>query len=302
MSVERRARGQGSFDPDEGFGASYRAYYDLDLEQASFTFEHDGHELVAQVFAGRAPSRGAATVVHGYYDHVGLYGHLIRELVDAGYTVYTYDQVGHGLSTGERATIDSFDRYVDALEVFLTHVPSRELVVGQSMGGSIVLELLDRHGASFDEHFLLAPLVRPFAWGANRIFYHVARPFVNSIGRTFAPNVANPEFADFLPNDPLQARILPVAWVTAMVGWMTAFERRDPVDIDLSIVQGGTDKTVDGPHNLSVLERRFQAAVLTIPEAHHHLVNEPEPIRSRIWQYLHARTADGANARSRDGG
>ena len=292
MSVERHTRGQGNFDPDDGFGADYRAFYVLDLEQDCFTFEHDGHELVAQVFPAQGPPRGAATIVHGYYDHVGLYGHLIRELVGAGYTVYTYDQVGHGLSTGERATIDSFDRYVDALEVFLEHVPSRELVVGQSMGGSIVLELLDRHGACFGEHFLLAPLVRPFAWGANRIFYQVARPFVNSIGRKFAPNAANPEFAGFLPNDPLQARILPVAWVTAMVQWMKAFERRDPVDIPLSIVQGGTDMTVDGPHNLSVLTRRFQAAVLEIPEAHHHLVNEPEPIRSRVWDFLHARAAD----------
>ena len=285
-----RRRGDGGFEPKDGFGAAYRQFYDVDLDQESFTFQAAGDELVAQVFPSPSPTRGCATIVHGYYDHVGLYGHLIRELVGAGYTVYAYDQVGHGLSPGERATVDSFDRYVDHLERFLEHVPSRELVVGQSMGGSVVLELLDRHGPSFDEHFLLAPLVRPFAWGGNRVVYQIARRFVTSIERKFAPNAANPEFAEFLPRDPLQARILPVAWVTAMVEWMKAFERRGATSIDLSIVQGGTDKTVDGPHNLDVLGRRFQTDVLEIPEAHHHLVNEPEPIRSRIFSYLRERT------------
>ncbi|MCZ6709064.1 MAG: alpha/beta hydrolase, partial [Gammaproteobacteria bacterium] len=52
-------------------------------------------------------STGTALVIHGYYDHVGLYGHLIRHLIGRRLAVVALDLPGHGLSSGERATIET---------------------------------------------------------------------------------------------------------------------------------------------------------------------------------------------------
>ena len=287
-------RGQGTFVPDDGFGARYRRFFDLDLGQSFHWFEHDGQRLAVQRFEPKRTVAGSAIVVHGYYDHVGLYGHLIRYLLGRGLRVFTYDQRGHGLSTGRRATIDSFDRYTDDLSAFVDAqadaLVSPCWLVGQSMGASVILELLDTRLAgqaeAFERIVLFAPLVRPASWPLSRIAYAVARQFVDAVPRKFAVNTQDPEFLALVRADPLQARTLPVEWVSAMMDWKRRFERREPSGRPVFVLQGGRDATVDGRYNVNVLKRRYDVTLLAMPEARHHLVNEAANIRARMWRFL----------------
>ena len=50
-------------------------------------------------------SLGTVIVVHGYMDHIGLYGHLIRHLLGRQLTVVCLDLKGHGLSSGAACSI-----------------------------------------------------------------------------------------------------------------------------------------------------------------------------------------------------
>lgn len=287
-------RGQGTFHPGEGFGAGYCRFFDLDLGQSFHWFEHAGQRLAVQRFEPDGPVEGSAIVVHGYYDHVGLYGHLIRYLLGRGLRVLAYDQQGHGLSTGRRVTIDSFDRYTDDLgAVVREHADTLAMprwVVGQSMGASVILELLDTWEAgqadAFEHVVLFAPLVRPASWPLSRITYAVGRHVVEEVPRKFATNTENPEFAALVPVDPLQARTLPVEWVTAMLAWKSRFEKREPSGRPVFVLQGGRDATVDGRYNVKVLKRRYDVTLLAMREARHHLVNEAASIRGRMWRFL----------------
>ena len=281
------ARGQVGFKPEDGFGETYRRFFDLDLGQSFAWFEHDGQRLAAQHFEPAGAARGSAVVVHGYYDHVGLYGHLIRYLLGRGLRVFAYDQAGHGLSSGRRAAIESFDCYASALAAYLARVPEPRWLIGQSMGASVILEHLDAHPmASFRRVVLLAPLVRPAGWFFGRLAYAAGRHFLDHIDRKFTANTENPEFTSLLRADPLQARILPVQWVTAMVDWKRRFEARTPTPRHLAVIQGGRDATVDAAYNIKALRRRYGVALLTIPAARHHLVNETETIRAEMWRFL----------------
>lgn len=287
-------RGQTTFRPSEGFGAAYRRFFDLDLGQSFHLLEHAGQRLAVQRFEPAGAVEGSAIVVHGYYDHVGLYGHLIRYLLGRGLRVLAYDQQGHGLSTGRRVTIDSFDRYTDDLGAFVgAHADALakpRWLVGQSMGASVILELLDTReadrGGAFEHVVLFAPLVRPASWPLSRIAYAVGRHVVDEVPRKFATNTENPEFSALLEADPLQARTLPVAWATAMIDWKTRFERREPSRRPVVVLQGGRDRTVDGRYNVKVLKRRYEVDLLAMPEARHHLVNEAASIRGRMWRFL----------------
>ena len=297
-------RGQGCFQPADGFGETYRRFFDLDLGQSFGWFEHDGQRFAWQRFEPAGAVAGSAIVVHGYYDHVGLYGHLIRYLLGRGLRVYAYDQQGHGLSTGPRATIDSFDRYVRILSAFVrandAALAHPRWAIGQSMGASVILDMLDadddsdapavepdtRRRAEFDHVVLLAPLVRPAAWYTSRATYAIGRHFVDEVQRKFAPNTENPEFSALVRTDPLQARVLPVEWVTAMLNWKQSFEARRPSQQHVVVIQGGRDRTVDAKYNIKVLNRRYPVTLLPIPEARHHLVNETASIRRQMWRFL----------------
>ena len=282
-------RGHGEFKAEDGFGASYRRYFDVDLGQSFCWFENGGQRLAAQCFEPAGGVYGSAFVVHGYYDHVGLYGHLIRYLLGRGMRVFCYDQQGHGLSSGAPATIDSFSRYADALAAFIAahDAPAPCWLVGQSMGASVILEYLDANpDVDFARCVLLAPLVRPAGWRLGRVSYAVGRHFLVRLRRRFAPNTENPEFWRLVRADPLQADVLPVQWVTAMVDWKRRFEARPASPRPLIVIQGGRDGTVDAAYNIRALRRRYAVELLDMPAARHHLVNEAVSIRDCMWRFL----------------
>jgi alpha-beta hydrolase superfamily lysophospholipase len=237
-------------------------------------------------------------VIHGYYDHVGLYGHLIRFLLDRNLAVLSFDLPGHGLSTGAPADIETFDHYVHAFDAcfraFEQHLPRPLYLFGQSTGGAIAMQWLlgnelTRATSPFEKVILLAPLVRPYLWPLNWVVYEVARRFIKERPRTFVGNADNAAFIEFLrDHDPLQARSLPVQWVTSMQTWRKRFEQYPGTDIAPLVVQGHADRTVDRNYNVKVIERLFRPRVFYIPEARHHLVNESPAVRAQIFAAIAA--------------
>lgn len=310
-------RGAGEFDPDElsarlrpfdlqsgtdpASESGYLGFYHLDfgarfpgIEHHIGTIASGKYQIATQLFAHPEP-RATAMVVHGYYDHVGLFGHLIHFLLDHGISVLSFDFPGHGLSSGPRATIDSFDDYVATLVNVQEHVtrvadgrlPLPTYLFGQSMGGAISMEYLCQYGhEQFSEVVLFAPLIRPYAWWLNRWVYEIARRTITERKRIITENAENEEFMALMRIDPLAPQTLPVQWVTAMVEWMRRFEAREWLPFPLRIVQGDADRTVDWRYNLRFLEKHSDAEILHITGARHHLVNESEPIREQMFSWI----------------
>ncbi len=259
------------------------------------TVASDEHTIACHLWVP-AGAVGTAVVIHGYYDHTGLYAHLIRHLIDCRLAVMSFDLPGHGLSSGEPATIETFDHYVDAfvscMAALEAHLPAPWHLLGQSTGGAVAMEWLlanqvHRGNNPFQSVVLLAPLVRPYLWPLNRVVYEVARHFIRARPRTFRANAENAEFVAFLrDSDPLQARTLPVRWVTAMLEWRRRFERYGATDIAPLVIQGRADTTVDWRYNVRIIERLFRPRIFYVPEARHHLVNEAPAMRAQIFKAI----------------
>lgn len=283
----------------------YLGFYGLDFRQDMpglvtelSVFEVDGERLVAQVFK-RPQSNGAAIIVHGYYDHIGLYRHLIRYCLDNNLDVYAFDLPGHGLSTGARASIDSFDKYQHALDKFialycpslLTPSSKNFCLLGQSMGGGIVMQHLLSKGYTqancpYKKVVLFAPLVRPRGWKINKWVFVLLRGFIREQKRRFSRNSHDVDFLKFVRSDPLQAQTLPTQWVSAMVSWMQRLENLADSDLELLLVQGTSDATVDWKYNLQVIKKKFRAKIVHIDGARHHLVNESAALRKKILNFM----------------
>ncbi len=283
---------------EDAYLRHYGIHFVEEFPQLSHSFgavESAEHRIAAHLWMP-AEAQGTAVVIHGYYDHTGLYGHLIRHLIERRLAVVSFDLPGHGLSTGAPAAIDTFEHYVAAFEACMaaleSHLPGPWFLFGQSTGGAIAMQWLlaggyTRETAPFARVVLLAPLVRPYLWPVNRVVYEVARRFIRERPRTFTSNAENAEFLEFLRHrDPLQARTLPVRWVTAMLEWRRRFERHAPTDIEPLVIQGRADRTVDWRYNVKVISELFAPRIFYIPEARHHLVNESPAIRARIFQAI----------------
>jgi alpha-beta hydrolase superfamily lysophospholipase len=288
-------------DPSQIMDA-YWQFYGLDFHrlglatQAAYLLTSNNTELCVQQFSAKN-ERGKVLVLHGYYDHIGLYKYLIRECLELGLSVTAFDLPGHGLSSGARASIDSFDSYRDALESVLERENivhgSRWSVVAQSTGSAILMDYLsqyqfNRDNSPFANVVLLAPLVRPEQWMKVKFMLTVLRPFVDSIARNYNENSHDKAFLKFVRyEDPLQHDRVEVDWVSALVAWVPVFEQRRNIDLSISVIQGTEDTTVDWKHNVAAIEKVFnEVSVHEIEGGRHHLVGESQEYRSEVFTYL----------------
>lgn len=251
--------------------------------------------LWCQVWAPPAP-RGTVFVVHGYFDHAGLYRHLLAMLLARGFQVVLWDLPGHGLSSGEHAAIDDFAAYVACLRTVQAAVQAQTLApgpwlgIGQSTGAAILAtDALERpRVAPWAGLALLAPLVRPWGWHRASALHRLVHPFTRTIARRYRPNSHDAAFVAFIRrHDPLQHWQLSLVWVAAMRRWMARFKRYAPCELPTLMLQGEQDRTVDWRYNLAVMAEKFpRAQIYRHPRARHHLVNEALPIREALFAEL----------------
>ncbi len=242
-------------------------------------------------------AKGTVFVFHGYFDHAGIYRHLIRHLLSKGFSVVIYDMPGHGLSSGKPTAIASFDDYQLVLESVVDSLTGKLAqpfsAIGQSTGGAVLI-----HRASaqpndrplFDKLILLAPLVRPEGWRGIKLVHSLVAPFAEVWRRSFSVNSTDNNFVEFLKGkDPLQSKVLSVSWIGALKSWVLDMEQRQPVPRSVCVIQGTSDKTVDWRHNIATIRRIFQGVkVAYIDHGHHHLVNESVEIRQQVFAIVDA--------------
>lgn len=87
-------------------------------------------------------SKAVVVIVHGLCEHLGRYNYFTKRLNEAGYTVYRFDNRGHGKSAGERGYVDNFQNFFEDADKIANmaikenkHVPV--FMFGHSMGGFI---------------------------------------------------------------------------------------------------------------------------------------------------------------------
>ena len=294
-------------DAERYYGV-YARYYGLNLAELEAelsdvrtsigTFTSGPYEIVCQHFqpAGASP-RKTAFLLHGYFDHAGLYRHLIKHLLKHNIAVVIFDLPGHGLSSGATASINSFQEYIDAFVQCLKLAGEQKLAtpwlaIGQSTGGAILMDaLLEKRleqDSPLKDFILLGPLLRPRHWSRSKILFSLSRLFVASTPRKFSKNSHDTEFLEFLENkDQLQSKILPREWVLAMIDYISRFGSAASVEQPLQIVQGKGDGTVEWETNIpKILEKFPGSEVHLIEEAGHHLVNESKHYRDQVFAII----------------
>lgn len=270
----------------------------------------DKFRIHVQVFAPQNTDeiKGTVWLLHGYLEHSGIYQPIIKELLDQGFSVLTYDLPGHGLSSGAVAGIEDFDDYqtilhkISAMVENAEQLPKPWLGIGQSTGGAIwmhhILEYAEqRKNPMVDRVLLLSPLVRPAksAWWHNSIGLGLIRRIKRQVPRHFKRNNHNPEFLRFIRlQDPLQPRTMSMDWILAMVKWTVQMEQRPPCRIPVWLAQGALDQTVDWRYNIEYIRRQFRLQTsLILEEGSHQLINERADIRAALTglipAFLHAK-------------
>lgn len=234
-------------------------------------------------------------IVHGYTDHAGLFSKVIAYLLSTGRSVAIFDQPGHGISSGERETIDSFSRYICVLDdtagMYYQKTGKAFHLLAQSMGAAVSMDWMLSQKKARDylkSVVLLAPMVRPAPWHTIVMLYPLANLFTSSMKKGRKNSSEDKDFNHFVSfEDPVQGNRLPVSWVKAMLIWVKKFEQKSGNDFPFWIIQGDKDQTVDWTYNLQYLKKKFpQSHLCMIPEAGHHLAGESDRLQKILFEYF----------------
>lgn len=256
------------------------------------TFESPPFALAAHVFK---PKKAASTVflLHGYFDHTGILKNLIRYCLDLGHAVVSFDLPGHGLSTGKRSSIDDFGEYAAALGNLIGlcagRMPEPYASISHSTGGAAVMEYLagPDGGSLLRKNIFLAPLVRSGSWKLSRAAFALTGKFIKSIPRGKPAGSSDTAFLEFLKNDPLQNRSIPIEWLKAMYEWNRRIEQKEKLPSNVLVIQGADDKVVDWKFNIPFLKKIFaDPRVKMIENGRHHLINEDIRIRTAVFSAI----------------
>lgn len=129
-----------------------------------------GGTLHAEVY-NRLDAKKAIVIVHGYTECAEKFRELAWYFVQAGYSVFVYDQRGHGYSVREVddlsvTHVDDFGQYLRDLEEFMDKVvrprmgEAQLFLFGHSMGGAVAVTALMEHPEWFTRAVLNAPMIK----------------------------------------------------------------------------------------------------------------------------------------------
>src|SRR5581483_9790979 len=181
--------------------------------------------------AWRVPPPRAAAVVflHGFGEHSGLYHRYGNALNSAGIELWALDEIGHGLTEGERAVIRSVDDLVEngrrLTAIAEAAQPGQPAwLAGHSLGAAAAAVSAVRDPGRYAGLILSGAAISPLDW-------------VVALGEAGAPELdldpsglsADPFYLDELAHDPLAftsaagarslADVLPPAWEELAAGF-----------------------------------------------------------------------------------
>ena len=130
-----------------------------------------GGTLHCEIY-NRYDAKRAVVIVHGYTESAEKFRELVWYFIHSGFSVFSYDQRGHGRSVRGVADtsvthVDRFDDYLRDLEQFVEGGVRPRMgdaplyLYGHSMGGAVAAFALIRHPDWFARAVLNAPMIAP---------------------------------------------------------------------------------------------------------------------------------------------
>ncbi|QHE51888.1 alpha/beta hydrolase [Pontibacillus sp. HMF3514] len=272
----------------------YLTYYGLDIPHTKFhmgVLYANDTKIMVQMHSPEQPI-GTILLLHGYFDHAGLLRTIIEYLTKYQYRVIVYDLQGHGLSGGEKASVQKFNHYGQTLQkvidLMTDQLPPPYHAIGHSTGGAIIINyILKKKKHPFTTIITAAPLIRSKHWKLTKAGYYLLNPFVNGIFRKFRANSSNKDYLKFVKQDPLQHKRVPFQWYEALIRWNKSIQEQGRSYDPISVIQGDLDDTVDWKFNLKFLREKFpKADIHHMPKARHHLFNEREEIKGKVFSLI----------------
>jgi alpha-beta hydrolase superfamily lysophospholipase len=233
-------------------------------------------------------ARAAVILVHGICEHCDRYAYVIERLLAQRVEVYTFDQPGHGRSSGRKGQL-SYDQTLKIIdhikhEILADSPDLSVFVYGHSMGGAIAIQ----YGYKFPDSLKGCIITSP-ALGPKKAIPQKAIPILATLAR-IAPGITlrnvieiellshDPTVNEAYEQDPMVHNKISLRLGADLVLYADRImQEQAAFPVPAILLQGAQDGIVDPASTARFA--RFAGSEIEyheIPEGFHELHNEPE--------------------------
>ncbi len=268
------------------------------MKHDEFKFKtFDGLQLFGQSWQPESQPQAVICLVHGLGEHSGRYGHVADSLIQAGYTLISFDLRGHGKSEGPRGHTPSYEALMQdissLLEVANKQFPQLpSFLYGHSLGGNLVLNYVLRRQAQLKGVIVTGPWLC-LAFEPPR-FKIILAQITNYIWPSFSQKSGldtkaisrDPEVVYAYENDPLgHDHISARMFIGIYQAGQWALEHASEFSLPLLLMHGGADKLSSIEASKEFDRKIPKKCTFKIWDGlYHEIHNEPE--KEEVFKFL----------------
>ncbi len=271
------------------------------MQHQKFYCKYQNHQLFGQYWVPNE-CKALVVLVHGMGEHSARYtSYVIPELLAKHIGVITYDNFGHGKSTGKRGHCPSYEALMQVLDMMLTK--AEELVTdcpiflyGHSMGGNLVINYMLRHTPKVTGVIATSPFLRlafqPPAWKMTmgKLMQKIAPSVTLPSG--LDPNTISriPEEVARYTDDPLvHDQVSPNFSFPIMAAGEWAIANAATLQKPILLLHGTDDQLIDYTATQEFAQKTDRATLVLFEDGYHELHNdlEKERLLTTITTWIH---------------
>jgi alpha-beta hydrolase superfamily lysophospholipase len=224
-----------------------------------------------------APRSAAVVFLHGFGEHSGLYHRFGHALNGAGIELWALDEIGHGLTDGERAVIESVDDLVENGRRLTALTEAAQpgapvWLAGHSLGSAAAAVSAVRDPGRYAGLILSGAALSPLDWV-------LALGDDDEAGLDLDPAdlSGDPFYLDELAYDPLAFTSAAGARSIAAVlsaAWAELADGLAQVPLPVLLVHGSEDPVVPAAHAREWASRLKRGQLAEFAGARHDVLNE----------------------------
>lgn len=240
------------------------------------TFDGAAGRVYYKAWRVPAPRAAAVVFLHGFGEHSGLYHRLGNTLNAAGIELWALDEIGHGLTDGERAVIESVDDLVENGRRLTTLAEAaapgtRVWLAGHSLGSAAAAVSAVRDPGRYAGLILSGAPLSPLDWVAG------LGEADGGLDLDPADLSSDPFYLDELEHDPLAFTSAAGARSLAAVlsqAWAELGDDFAQLPLPVLLVHGEQDPVVPAADARQWAGRLKRARLAEFPGARHDVLNE----------------------------
>ncbi|NER16357.1 alpha/beta hydrolase [Spongiivirga citrea] len=243
-----------------------------------------------QIFAQSwSPDRPKAVIllVHGFGEHSTRYADfVVPTLVENEYAIFTYDNIGHGKSTGKRGDCESYEQLMAILNDAYDEVRERFVdlpvfLYGHSLGGNLVINYTLRIEPGVKGTIASSPYLRlafkPPKWkmSIGKLFYKIAPSITLSAGLEVNHLTRDKAEVKKYENDPLvHDNVSPMYSFPIMEAGEWAISNADHLKTPMFVAHGTGDKVTSHKASEEFANGSPKATIRLFDGGYHEMHND----------------------------